>query len=53
MLAVNSEDWSWPNSVENALQVLPPKHSFNVPDVLFNKITDDERDIMQKKFSGL
>lgn len=52
MLAVNSEDWSWPNSVENALQVLPPKHSFNVPDVLFNKITDDERDIMQKKFSG-
>ncbi|MBL6855535.1 MAG: methionine--tRNA ligase [Rhodobacteraceae bacterium] len=53
MLAVNSEDWSWPNSVENALQVLLPKHSFNVPDVLFNKITDDERDIMQKKFSGL
>mgnify|MGYP003949820299 FL=1 len=53
MLAVNSEDWSWPNSVENALQVLPPKHSFNVPDVLFNKITDDERDIMQKRFSGL
>ena len=53
MLAVKSEDWSWPNSVENALQVLPPKHSFNVPDVLFNKITDDERDIMQKKFSGL
>ena len=53
MLAVNSEDWSWPNSVENALQALPPKHSFNVPDVLFNKITDDERDIMQKKFSGL
>ena len=53
MLAVNSEDWSWPNSVENALQVLPPKHSFNVPDVLFNKITDDKRDIMQKKFSGL
>ena len=53
MLAVNSEDWSWPNSVENALQVLPPKHSFYVPDVLFNKITDDERDIMQKKFSGL
>ena len=53
MLAINSEDWSWPNSVENALQVLPPKHSFNVPDVLFNKITDDERDIMQKKFSGL
>ena len=53
MLAVNSEDWGWPNSVENALQVLPPKHSFYVPDVLFNKITDDERDIMQKKFSGL
>ena len=53
MLAVNSEDWSWPNSVENALQVLPPKHSFYVQDVLFNKITDDERDIMQKKFSGL
>ena len=53
MLAVKSEDWSWPNSVENALQVLPPKHSFNVPDVLFNKITDDERDIMQKRFSGL
>jgi methionyl-tRNA synthetase len=53
MLAVNSEDWSWPNSIEDVLQVLPPKHSFNVPDVLFNKITDDERDIMQKKFSGL
>ena len=45
MLAVNSEDWSWPNSVENALQVLPPKHSFNVPDVLFNKIGINAKDM--------
>ena len=52
MESLNCNDWEWPNNVDLALRTLPSKHRFNVPDVLFKKITDDERDTMQEKFSG-
>ena len=52
MESLNCDDWEWPHNVDLALRTLPSKHSFNVPEVLFKKITDDERDAMQEKFSG-
>ena len=53
MAALNCKNWDWPESVNDALQILPSSHSFKVPEVLFKKITDDERDNMQEKFSGI
>ena len=53
MVALNCENWDWPENINDALQILPSKHSFNVPEVLFKKISDDERDSMHEKFSGV
>jgi methionyl-tRNA synthetase len=53
MLAgMNSTDTSWPDDVEAALQNLAPGHAFTVPEVLFAKITDAEREDWQARFSG-
>ena len=50
--AMNSDDDSWPDDVAKALQTLPAGHSFSVPDVLFAKISDEQREEWQAKFSG-
>ena len=50
--AMNTDDDSWPNDVAKALETLPAGHSFTVPDVLFAKITDEQREEWQVKFSG-
>jgi len=42
----------WPEDVRDALGALPAGHAFNVPDVLFAKITDQARDEMAERFSG-
>ena len=42
--AMHSDDDSWPDDVDLALTALPPGHDFSVPDVLFAKITDEQRD---------
>ena len=52
MESLNCDDWEWPRNVDLGLRKLPSKHSFSVRDVLFKKISDDERDAMQEKFSG-
>jgi len=49
---LNCDNWKWPSNVKEALEILPPGHDFKVPDVLFNKITDADRDLMQERFSG-
>ncbi len=49
---LNCDNWEWPSNVKEALEILPPGHDFKVPDVLFNKITDADRDLMQERFSG-
>ena len=49
---LNCDNWEWPSNVKQALEILPPGHDFKVPDVLFNKITDADRDLMQERFSG-
>ena len=43
---------SWPASVADALSDLAPGTAFEVPDVLFAKITDEEREGWTARFSG-
>ncbi|MEE9388857.1 MAG: methionine--tRNA ligase [Paracoccaceae bacterium] len=50
--AMNTSDTDWPKDIDTALNALPPGHAFAVPDVLFAKITDDQRTDWQARFSG-
>jgi len=51
--AMNTLDTAWPDDVNAALNALPGGHEFSVPDVLFAKITDDQRQDWQTRFSGV
>ncbi|SFP07406.1 methionine--tRNA ligase [Tranquillimonas alkanivorans] len=53
LAAMQTDDDSWPDDVHAALTALPPGHAFTVPDVLFRKITDEEREGWQEKFAGV
>jgi methionyl-tRNA synthetase len=50
--AMNTLATDWPDDVEAALNALPAGHAFTVPDVLFAKITDDQREDWQTRFAG-
>ena len=50
--AMQTEDDSWPDDVPAALAALQVGHRFTVPDVLFAKITDDQREEWQERFAG-
>ncbi len=50
--AMNTTDASWPDDVAAALSTLPAGHAFSVPDVLFAKITDEQREEWESRFSG-
>ncbi len=52
MAALRCDDWSWPEDMAQALGVLPAGHVFEVPDVLFAKITDEQRIEWEAQFSG-
>ena len=52
MAALNCEDWSWPEDVATALESLPAGHAFDVPEVLFAKISDDARAEWAQRFAG-
>jgi len=52
MGALGCEDWAWPDDLGAALTRLPPGHPFATPDVLFRKITDEERADWQVRFAG-
>ncbi|MYM54776.1 methionine--tRNA ligase [Thalassovita mangrovi] len=52
LAAMNTQDDSWPNDVPAALAALSAGHGFTVPDVLFGKITDEQREDWQQRFAG-
>ncbi len=53
LASMKTEDDSWPSDVPAALSALPSGHVFEVPEVLFAKITDEERADWQARFSGV
>jgi methionyl-tRNA synthetase len=52
LAAMNVTDASWPEDLEAALNALPAGHAFEVPEVLFAKITDDRRVELEEQFAG-
>ncbi len=52
LTALRCEDDSWPDDVADALTLLKPGHAFDVPENLFVKITDDNVEEWQTRFSG-
>ncbi|MEM6277451.1 MAG: methionine--tRNA ligase, partial [Pseudomonadota bacterium] len=50
---MNTLDTSWPDDVAEALTALPAGHEFTVPEVLFAKITDEQREDWAQRFSGV
>ncbi|MDO6589259.1 methionine--tRNA ligase [Loktanella sp. D2R18] len=50
--AMQTDDDSWPTDVAAALETLPAGHAFTVPENLFRKITDDEREEWAARFAG-
>ncbi len=53
LAAMHATDDGWPGEVEQALSALPAGHGFEVPEVLFAKITDAQREEWQEKFAGV
>jgi len=52
MEAMQTFDDAWPSDVADALSHLIAGHEFSVPDVLFAKITDEQREEWQDRFAG-
>ncbi|MCV6584334.1 MAG: methionine--tRNA ligase [Marinibacterium sp.] len=52
LAAMGTDDQVWPDDVAAALSALPAGHGFTVPDVLFAKIADDDRETWQAQFAG-
>ena len=44
---------NWPVTMSEALEMLPAGHAFQVPEVLFAKISDDNREAWAERFSGI
>jgi methionyl-tRNA synthetase len=53
LTAMKTNDLSWPEDEAHALAVLHPGHAFEVPEVLFGKITDEQREDWQARFAGV
>ena len=49
--AMNSTP-GWPEDIDAALTALPPGHAFTVPENLFAKITDEQREEWTERFKG-
>ena len=52
LTALATDGETWPDDVAGALETLEPGHGFVVPEVLFAKITDDQREDWAQRFSG-
>ena len=53
LAAMRTDDTMWPDDVAASLSTLAGDHAFSVPEVLFAKITDEQRDDWQDRFSGV
>ncbi len=53
LAAMGAEEADWPGDVAAALSALPTGHAFTVPDNLFRKISDEEREEWQARFAGV
>ena len=53
LAAMNAEGAGWPDDVAGFLAGIPAGHGFTVPDVLFAKITDEQREYWQSRFAGV
>jgi len=51
--AMHVSDSTWPDDVPAALGQLAPGHGFEVPEVLFAKITDEDREAWSERFAGI
>jgi methionyl-tRNA synthetase len=45
-------DHCWPINISETLDSLPENGGFEVPEVMFRKITDEERETWKERFSG-
>ena len=52
-VAMKSEDAGWPADVGAALVAMVPGQPFSVPEMLFSKISDAQREEWQERFSGV
>ncbi|MGH1329779.1 MAG: methionine--tRNA ligase [Paracoccaceae bacterium] len=52
LTSMNAAGTAWPGDVRAALSALKPGHAFSVPEVLFAKISDEDREAWAEKFSG-
>jgi methionyl-tRNA synthetase len=50
--AMRLSEFVWPDDVQAALSQLAPGHAFDVPEVLFAKISDEDRAAWQERFAG-
>ena len=49
----DKDGWSWPSDARSALLKLEPGHKISVPDNLFKKISEEERDAWRERFAGM
>ncbi len=50
--AFGNQENAWPEDVALSLETLAPGHKFDVPEVLFAKISDEQTEEWKAKFSG-
>jgi methionyl-tRNA synthetase len=53
LTAMKTGDTAWPEDLSATLRALPAGHGFDVPDNLFRKITDEEREDWKARFAGV
>lgn len=51
--AMKVDDAAWPDDIATSLHALPAGHAFDVPENLFRKITEAERDDWAARFAGV
>ena len=51
--AMGVPEAGWPDDVPAALGMLAPGHGFDVPEVLFAKISDEDREAWAERFAGI